>query len=94
MERVLFALVASRALAPSSKLEATRWIADDVHIDGLEVPSHTDCYRAMDFLLEPLEELQQQVFFTAAELLSLDVDVTFFDYPADPGSGSALTLAA
>ena len=79
MERVLFALVASRALAPSSKLEATRWIADDVHIDGLEVPSHTDCYRAMDFLLDALDELQQQVFFTAADLLSLDVDVIFFD---------------
>lgn len=79
MERVLFALVASRALAPSSKLEATRWIADDVHIDGLEVASHTDCYRAMDFLLEALDELQERVFFTAADLLSLPVDVIFFD---------------
>ena len=33
----------------------------------------------MDFLLETLEELQEQVFFTAADLLSLDVDVIFFD---------------
>ena len=32
-ERVLFALVANRALAPSSKLAATGWIASDVHID-------------------------------------------------------------
>ncbi len=30
MERVLFALVANRALAPSSKLAATGWIAADV----------------------------------------------------------------
>jgi hypothetical protein len=94
VERVLFALVASRALAPSSKLEATRWIADDVHIDRLDQLTHTDCYRAMDLLLETLDELQEQVFFTAADLLSLDVDVIFFDYPADPGSGSAVTLAA
>ena len=79
MERVLFALVASRALAPSSKLEATRWIADDVHIDGLAEVDADSCYRAMDFLLEAVEELQQQVFFTAADLLSLDVDVIFFD---------------
>ena len=83
VERVLFGLVASRALAPSSKLEATRWFADDGHIDGLEQPTHTDCYRAMDFLLETLPEFQEQVFFTAADLLSLDVDVIFFDYLAN-----------
>ena len=94
MQRVLFALVASRALAPSSKLEATRWIADDVHIDGLAEVDADGCYRAMDFLLETLDELQEQVFSTAADLLSLDVDVIFFDYPANPGSGSALALAA
>src|SRR5258708_2061336 len=35
VERVLFALVASRALAPSSKLAAAEWISSDVHIDGL-----------------------------------------------------------
>src|SRR5450759_3338169 len=34
-ERVLFALVASRALAPSSKLAAARWICEEVHIEGL-----------------------------------------------------------
>src|SRR4051812_34131465 len=34
-ERVLFALVANRALAPSSKLAASRWVNDDVVIDGL-----------------------------------------------------------
>ena len=36
-ERTLFALVANRALAPSSKLAATEWISSDVHIDGLTV---------------------------------------------------------
>jgi len=34
-ERVLFALVANRALAPSSKLAAARWISEDACIDGL-----------------------------------------------------------
>lgn len=50
---MLFALVASRALAPSSKLAATRWIADDVYIDGLAEVDADSCYRAMDFLLRP-----------------------------------------
>ena len=94
LERVLFAMVASRALAPSSKLEVTRWVADDVHIDGLDGLDADQCYRAMDFLLEALAELQETVFFTAADLLNLDVDLVFFDDPADQGSGSALTLAA
>ena len=52
------------------------------------------CYRAMDFLLETLPELQETVFFTVADLLQLDVDLLFFDYPANPGSGSALVSAA
>jgi hypothetical protein len=79
LERVLFALVASRALAPSSKLEVVRWAADDVHIAGLEQVDADACYRAMDFLLEALDELQETVFFTAADLLNLDVDLIFFD---------------
>ena len=79
LERVLFALVASRALAPSSKLEVTRWVADDVHIAGLEGLDADQCYRAMDFLLEALPELQETVFFTAADLLNLSVDLVFFD---------------
>ena len=79
LERVLFALVASRALAPSSKLEVTRWVADDVHIDRLDSLDADQCYRAMDFLLEALAELQETVFFTAADLLNLSVDLVFFD---------------
>ena len=79
VERVLFALVASRALAPSSKLEATRWIREEVYIDGLAEVDSEPCYRAMDFLLGALGELQETVFFTVADLLQLDVDLLFFD---------------
>ena len=79
LERILFALVAGRALAPSSKLEATRWIREEVHIDGLSEVDHTSCYRAMDWLLEHLEALQETVFFAVADLLQLDVDLIFFD---------------
>ena len=79
LERILFALVAGRALAPSSKLEATRWIREEVYIDGLAEVDHTSCYRAMDWLLEHLEVLQETVFFAVADLLQLDVDLIFFD---------------
>src|SRR6266516_3536747 len=78
-ERVLFALVANRALAPSSKLAAARWARDDVLIDGL--PSTTDdaCYRAMDWLLEVKDALEKEVFHQVANLLNLEVDLLFFD---------------
>jgi hypothetical protein len=79
LERILFALVVGRALAPSSKLEATRWIREEVHIAGLAEVDHTSCYRAMDWLLDHLETLQQTVFFAVADLLQLDVDLIFFD---------------
>jgi hypothetical protein len=51
-ERVLFALVANRALAPSSKLAAAAdWVSRDVHVPGLAEVSQDACYRAMDWLL-------------------------------------------
>ena len=34
VERVVFALVAQRALEPGSKLAATRWVAERVAIEG------------------------------------------------------------
>lgn len=79
VERILFALVAGRALAPSSKLEATRWIREEAYVEGLEDVYSEECYRAMDFLLDALGELQETVFFTVADLLQLDVDLLFFD---------------
>jgi Transposase DDE domain len=78
-ERVLFALVANRALAPSSKLAAARWISDDVLIDGLPATSDDACYRAMDWLIEIKDALEQEVFHQVATLLNLEVDLLFFD---------------
>ena len=78
-ERILFALVANRALAPSSKLAATAWIAHDVHIDGLDTVVDEACYRAMDWLLQVEPNLAEEVFHATAHLLNLEVDLLFFD---------------
>jgi hypothetical protein len=78
-ERVLFALVANRALAPSSKLAAARWVSDDVEIQGLPETTDDACYRAMDFLLEIAPALEEEVFHQVASLLNLEVDLLFFD---------------
>jgi hypothetical protein len=91
-ERVLFALTANRALAPSSKLAAARWASEDVLIAGLPETSDDACYRAMDWLLEIRQALEKAVFDRAAEVLGLEVDLLFFDYPAN--KVRHLTLAA
>ncbi len=78
-ERVLFGLVANRALAPSSKLAAATWITHDVHIDGLPATSDDACYRAMDWLHEVTPALEREVFWQLASLLDLEVDLLFFD---------------
>jgi DDE family transposase len=83
VERVLFALVANRALAPSSKLAATSWVAHDVYLPGLTGTdyrvSDDACYRAMDWLISIEAELARGVFDQVAHLLNLEVDLIFFD---------------
>src|SRR5216110_1561823 len=78
-ERVLFALVASRALAPSSKLAASDWVNNDVHIPGLPATSDDACYRAMDWLYAIRGELEKEIYHQVADLLNLEVDLLFFD---------------
>jgi hypothetical protein len=81
VERVLFALVANRALAPCSKLAAAEWASLDVHVPGLVGMDEDQAYRAMDLLVEADAQagVQEAVFFACANLLNLEVDLLFFD---------------
>jgi hypothetical protein len=78
-ERVIFALVAQRALEPGSKLAATGWVAERVAIDGCAGFSEDAAYAAMDFLLGALGEIASQIFASVAHLLNLDVEIIFVD---------------
>jgi hypothetical protein len=80
VEQALFAMVANRALSPSSKLAIEQWAAEEVFLGGDESPLQAQhFYRAMDFLLEHAESLQKEVFWSTASLLNLTVDLIFFD---------------
>jgi hypothetical protein len=83
VERVLFALVANRAVAPASKLAAVEWASCDVAIPGLSMMDDDQVYRAMDLLVDAdagaHARVQETVFFAVANLLNLEVDVLFFD---------------
>ena len=78
-ERVLFAMVANRALAPLSKLGCAAWVSEHVVIPGLPELDDDRAYRAMDWLLQIEAELAEQVYWSVATLLNLEVDLLFFD---------------
>jgi IS4 transposase len=79
VERVVFALVAQRALEPGSKLAATRWAATRVALPACPAFSDAAAYAAMDFLLAALPEIAEGVFASTANLLNLCCDVIFVD---------------
>jgi transposase len=81
VERVLFAMVANRALDPCSKLACSEWATQDVAIAGLDAIDEDQCYRAMDLLVDAdtAGRVQEAVFFACADLLNLEVDLLFFD---------------
>lgn len=79
VERMLFGMVANRVLAPASKLHVEHWVAEEAFIPDLpEVDVHY-FYRAMDFLLNAADTIQENVFFSVASLFNLEVDLLFLD---------------
>ena len=79
VERILFALVAQRALEPASKLAATRWVSGRVAIERCPAFDEDAAYRAMDFLTSALPEIAEAIFARTANLLNLACDVIFVD---------------
>ncbi len=79
-ERAVFAMVANRCLAPSSKLGCyERWMKEDVYFPEGEVIKLHHLYRAMDFLSKYEEKIEEQLYWELADLLSMDVDLIFYD---------------
>jgi transposase len=79
LERLIFAMVANRALHPSSKLAMEDWVEKEVYIPSLPRVGSHQLYRAMDELLAVQSELERQVFHAVADLLNLEVDLLYFD---------------
>ena len=80
VERALFAMVANRACAPASKLYCyEQWLREDARIAGTEGLALQHLYRAMDFLEANKDAIEREIFFRVADLLSLDVEVIFYD---------------
>lgn len=79
MERLIFSMVANRALSPSSKLAMEDWVRDDVYLPGIPEVQSQQLYRAMDELLAVQTELEHQAYCAVSDLLNLEVDLLYFD---------------
>jgi hypothetical protein len=80
VERALFAMVANRACAPSSKLYCyEQWLQEDVRLSGTQDLELHHLYRAMDFLEAHKETIEEAIYFRIADLFNLDVDLIFCD---------------
>jgi hypothetical protein len=80
VERALFAMVANRSLAPSSKLYCyEQWLREDVRIDGTAKLELQHLYRALDFLEAHKPAIEEALYFRLADLFHLDVDLIFYD---------------
>ena len=78
-ERMNFAMTANRALNPSRKLSMAHWVQEEAFIPGLPEDDVHYLYRAMDYLLEASESIQEEVFFHVSNLLNLEVYLIFLD---------------
>jgi hypothetical protein len=93
VERMLFGLVAARAIEPASKLATAAWLSRRTHIadltddatvtvDGADERAGVgddECYRAMDWLIGAASEVEREIFWSLPTLLDLEVDLLFFD---------------
>jgi hypothetical protein len=80
VERGLFAMVAHRACAPSSKLSwAEPWWREEVRVDGTEALVLPHLYRAMDWLEAHKDAIEPALYFRLADVLNLDVALIFYE---------------
>jgi transposase len=79
-ETALFAMTANRLAHPASKLACyERGLADEVFWPEAKTLALEHLYRALDFLLDHIDGLEQALFFRTADRFNADVDLIFWD---------------
>jgi hypothetical protein len=80
VERALLAMVANQACAPGAQHSwYEQWLREDVRIDGTDTLALHHLYRAINVLEAHTEAIEQALYFRLADLLSLDVELIFYD---------------
>jgi hypothetical protein len=80
VEGAIFGMVANRALGPCSKHALPEWLQTTVAAAGVPDDTYDEALvRSMDLLLAAQDEIQKSVFFAAADLFNLEVDLLLYD---------------
>jgi hypothetical protein len=76
VERAVFNMVLNRLSEPCSKRALGLWEEDSYNLPHFELHQY---YRAMDYLIEKKEPLEQRVFAQMRDLFCQNLDIVFFD---------------
>jgi hypothetical protein len=80
VRNVVYELVASRFVRPTSKLASYEKMRDKLYPGMLSKPAELhQLYRALDVLAEGKDDIEQSLFMHGRDLLSANVDVVLYD---------------
>lgn len=78
IQESIFAMVANRLTAPSSKREIMNWKEEIYKPEWEEIKLH-HLYRAMDYLVEEKEQFETELFNRSINLFNQKLDIIMFD---------------
>lgn len=78
-DEAIFAMVLNRLMDPNSKYSIFRKWVETVYAEGLSDIQLHHYYRALDFLSEQKNQIETQLYGQLTDLMSLDVDIVFYD---------------
>lgn len=78
IQEAIFCMVLNRLIEPTSKLGVNEW-KDTVYCPPFESLQLHHFYRAIDFLDENKEVIEEQLYFQHTDLFSGQLDLVFFD---------------
>lgn len=78
-DEAIFAMVLNRLMDPSSKYRIFRQWVESVYAEGLSDIQLHHYYRALDFLADQKEAIERELYGQLTDLLSLDLDLVFYD---------------
>ena len=80
LEHAVFAMVANRLVAPTSKRRLPEWVCEDVVPPaGFAPPSLEQYYRALDALADAKEQTERQLYSALTDLTNLDLRLICYD---------------
>ncbi|WP_332446719.1 IS1634 family transposase [Sphaerochaeta sp.] len=79
VERMIFAMVASRITSPGSKLSIEHWVGNKVLVPDLKEGDVHNLYRTMNLLVESDEQVQHAAFTSVAKEAKQELDLVFLD---------------